>query len=78
MISTIMGVNICLLRSERKMSTEELSRVAKIPIEDLNLIECGERRATSIEVLALSTALGVKISALFHGWEQANKSRHDQ
>jgi transcriptional regulator with XRE-family HTH domain len=59
------GENLFRLRTERKLSQEELANEADIPINQVGRIERAEVNTTISTVYSLASALKVKPASLF-------------
>jgi len=60
------GINLKKLRTENKVSQEELANSSDIPISQIGRIERGEINTTISTVYAISKALEINIKELFN------------
>lgn len=68
-----LGRRIRQLRNERRMSQEELSYSADIPLSQVGRIERGEVNTTVSTLYAISIALNIQIKEFFEFPFQNNK-----
>jgi transcriptional regulator with XRE-family HTH domain len=59
------GINLRKLRTEAKMSQEDLANDSNIPLSQIGRIERGEINTSISTVFALANALDKKVSELF-------------
>ena len=65
-IDEIIGNNIRLERTARRLTRDELANMLEITASHLGLIERGERGATAVTLSMLSNAFGIPIDHLFN------------
>lgn len=58
------GVNIALVRRERKMTQEQLGQAIKVSKDSMSKIEMGKRRLDFAEILQIANFLNVPVSVL--------------
>lgn len=61
----IVGLNVRRLRSERRVSREQLAALADVDTRNLGRIETGEGNPTLSVMVRLADALGIEPASLF-------------
>jgi len=69
-IDILLGRSIANLRVSRKLSQEDLAGRIGVSPKTIDAFEKGTRRATAVQLFALSQALEVRIEGLFSSEEQ--------